>query len=82
MYTQKLHAGSAFPDINVTSPSGETLNLAAIDPDYDWKLVVIYRGRHCPLCTRYLNELENHRQDLNELGVEIDPALKLVGWPE
>jgi protein-disulfide isomerase len=28
-----------------------------IGPTNDWQMVVVYRGRHCPLCRRYLAEL-------------------------
>ena len=70
MYTNKLHAGAAFPKVVATLLSGEEVNLAEIESDADWKLVIVYRGKHCPLCTRYLNELENYVEELRGLGVE------------
>lgn len=76
MYTQKLHAGSPFPAINATLLNGDVITLSDIDSNtnLDWKLVVIYRGKHCPLCTKYLNELENHAAALRDLGVDIIAA--------
>jgi len=71
MYTNKLHAGSAFPTIKASLLSGETVDLAAPNGGADWKLVVVYRGKHCPLCTRYLNELETHVQALKDCGVDV-----------
>lgn len=70
MYTNKLHAGSQFPDIRATLLSGESVVLAEPGNGADWKLVIVYRGRHCPLCTRYLNELEGHINDLKAIGVD------------
>ncbi len=71
MYTNKLHAGAKFPEITATLLNGEHVRLSQPNGDKDWKLVVVYRGRHCPLCTKYLNELEQHVQTLNEAGVDI-----------
>ncbi len=71
MYTQKLHAGDPFPEVKATLLTGEHINLAETRDGGDWKMIVVYRGQHCPLCTKYLNELETHREAFRELGVEI-----------
>ncbi|WP_020209915.1 peroxiredoxin-like family protein [Gilvimarinus chinensis] len=71
MYTQKLHAGSEFPALQVKNLAGDTVNLASTDSDSDWKMVVVYRGKHCPICTKYLNELETYVSDLKKLGVDL-----------
>ncbi|WP_053979991.1 redoxin domain-containing protein [Marinagarivorans algicola] len=71
MLSQKLSAGSVFPSIDVTLLSGESVNLSQRDNTAHWKLVVVYRGQHCPLCTQYLNELEQHVNVLRDTGVEI-----------
>ncbi len=68
--TIKRHPGSAFPQISVPF-SKSTITLGKPQPPYDWQLVVVYRGQHCPLCTRYLNELENHLADFHHAGVEV-----------
>jgi len=34
-------------------------------------MVVVYRGRHCPMCTRYLNQLEGFVAELAEIGVDV-----------
>jgi peroxiredoxin len=44
-----------------------------------WQLAVVYRGKHCPLCRRYLGRLEEVKQRFADLGVEI---LLLSGDPE
>lgn len=64
-------AGSQFPEIIVNQQDQTPVYLDVISEDMDWKMVVVYRGKHCPLCTKYLNELENHKQRLQNLGVEL-----------
>jgi len=71
MYTDKLHAGSTFPELNATLFSGEQVSLGKPQNGADWQLVVVYRGRHCPLCTKYLNQLEGYKEALLATGVDL-----------
>lgn len=71
MNTTKVQAGSQFPDIVVNNIEAQSRNLAQPENGHDWMMVVVYRGRHCPMCTRYLNELENYRQELADIGVDL-----------
>ncbi len=71
MFSNKLRAGTPFPTITATLPSGEVVDVAIPDDGTDWKLVLIYRGRHCPICTRYLNELEGYIQPLRDIGISV-----------
>lgn len=70
-YTPKLHAGSIFPTIDVTTLDGDTVTLGKPQGSATWQLVVIYRGQHCPLCSKYLNELKQYREQLESIGVDI-----------
>ena len=70
-YAQKLQAGITFPDISVTMLNGETKSLGTPENGHDWKLVVVYRGKHCPICTKYLNQLETIKTSFAEAGVDI-----------
>jgi len=70
-YTQKLHPGSIFPNLSATLESGEEVVLGTPQHGADWRLVLVYRGRHCPLCTKYLNQLADFKQALLEVGVDI-----------
>ncbi|MDO6708535.1 MULTISPECIES: peroxiredoxin-like family protein [unclassified Photobacterium] len=66
--------GTPFPSIPVQLRSGQSISLGTPAQGADWRLVVIYRGKHCPLCTRYLNQLETLKADLAEIGVDIIAA--------
>ncbi|CAN6960684.1 Thioredoxin peroxidase [Psychrobacter okhotskensis] len=69
--TQKLRAGSQFPDIQVPMLDGEMKTLGKPENGHDWKLVVVYRGKHCPICTKYLNQLETVKSSFADAGVDI-----------
>lgn len=73
-YTQKLHAGSAFPNITLPTLNGNTVTLGQTQGLATWQLVVIYRGQHCPLCSKYLNELNQYSEQLANIGVDIVAA--------
>ena len=71
MKPNKIEAGSKFPEIRALSMDGTTIDLNQRTAGTDWKMVVVYRGKHCPLCTRYLNDLEALKEKLNDINVEI-----------
>lgn len=57
MHANKPKPGQPFPMVVVPQVGGGSLELGARSSQGNWKLLVVYRGRHCPICTRYLNEL-------------------------
>lgn len=70
MKTQKLHAGAEFPALQAYD--GENfIDISKPTGDADWKLIVVYRGRHCPLCTKFLNNLAGFRQRLLDTGIDL-----------
>lgn len=71
MSALKLEAGAAFPAISVPRIGGGSLELGTPADGYDWKLVVVYRGKHCPICTRYLQTLNQALPELNALGIDV-----------
>lgn len=66
-----MTAGSTFPDITVRMLGGGTTNLSATSNDSNWKLVLVYRGKHCPLCAKQLAELKDHMADFTAAGVDV-----------
>ena len=71
MKTQKLHAGADFPALTVTDPNDALIDISKPTGDADWQIVVVYRGRHCPLCTKFINGLAGYRQRLLDIGIDI-----------
>lgn len=71
MNSTKLTTGKLFPKIEVPLLDGTQVKLGKSQGVADWQLVVVYRGKHCPLCTRYLNLLEEHISALAEIRVSV-----------
>ena len=71
MKPSKIEAGSQFPEIKAQSLDGESVALDQRTNGADWKMVVVYRGKHCPLCTKYLNQLETFKEELENINVDI-----------
>jgi peroxiredoxin len=69
--TNKLKAGSIFPKLKVAKVGGEEVRLGIPQGSNDWQLVVVYRGKHCPLCTRYLTQLESIKERLYNIGIDL-----------
>lgn len=71
MTTEKQKAGAVFPTMTVPRLGGGSLVLGQPENGHDWQLIVVYRGKHCPLCTSYLRDLDTHLADFNALGVDV-----------
>lgn len=71
MYQKKLEAGSIFPKLFAKDIENKNTDISKPSNGADWKMIIVYRGKHCPLCTKYLNNLEKHVQKLRELGVDL-----------
>lgn len=71
MPSLKTLAGASFPAIRVAKLGGGELMLGAPQGGRDWQIVVVYRGQHCPMCTRYLQELELLLPEFHALGVDV-----------
>ena len=70
-HSSKLKAGKAFPSITATLLDGTQIDLGKAYGGADWHMLVVYRGVHCPLCTRYLNLLEEKKSALADIGVSV-----------
>lgn len=86
--TSKLAAGTAFPDIAVPMLGGGALSPSRGER---WRLLVVYRGKHCPLCVRYLSTLDGllaefAEQQIDVMAISADPEAKAAaqvaehGW--
>ena len=57
------------PALDVDTLSG-TWSLAEQTPE-NFTLVVFYRGLHCPICSKYIAELDKLSGDFAEIGVSV-----------
>jgi peroxiredoxin len=53
---EKLGAGALVPAIALDKVGGGKVTIGG--PRDHWQLVVVYRGKHCPICKRYLTGLK------------------------
>lgn len=74
MQNQILKAGQTFPDIKVKTEDGREQALVDVHnkaTTAKWTLVTVYRGQHCPICLKYLNELNLFTGRFNALDIEL-----------
>lgn len=69
--TKKLAAGAAFPKITVPLVTGGEITIGGASDTGRWTLVVVYRGRHCPLCVKYLATLQEMAEAFAGEGTDI-----------
>lgn len=58
------------PALNLPLTTGERFVLGA-EPGERFDLVVFYRGLHCPICAKYLMELERLVPEFEKRGVKV-----------
>jgi len=68
MTSTKMAAGATFPDRGWPVVAGDPIRLAQ---EHGWRLLVVYRGKHCPICKVYLNALEGLREEWEQAGVSV-----------
>ncbi len=69
--THKLVPGTKLPDVSVPQFGGGSLQLNTPSEGKDWRLIVVYRGKHCGVCTLYLQDLKGLVEELGTEGVEV-----------
>ena len=77
--TQKLAAGSAFPAMSWPTTGSGRVDVAGA---WGWRMLVVYRGKHCPLCKKYFASLDSLLDSFKAAGVNVaavsaDPKEKL-----
>jgi len=72
--------GTTFPDIQVsTRDANETSLIPRINDVGDnednenatWYAVFVYRGRHCPICAKFLNELQQKLERFKKINTKV-----------
>jgi peroxiredoxin len=69
--TNQLKSGERLPEVTVPHLGGGDLRLGRPVDDHPWQMVVVYRGKHCPICKTYLAELERMAPEFAKAGVGI-----------
>ncbi|GAB5468973.1 MAG: peroxiredoxin-like family protein [Rhodospirillales bacterium] len=64
----KPAAGGTMPNITLKTLDGDEVGTGG---NGKWRLLVVYRGKHCPLCKSYLGRLEEVKERFTEQGTEI-----------
>ncbi|MCG3268281.1 redoxin domain-containing protein [Yoonia sp. I 8.24] len=69
MPTPKPTAGSTLAPMSFSKLGGGTLTVG--DPRENWTLFIVYRGKHCGRCKKYLNTLNDMRGAWADAGFDI-----------
>ncbi|MCJ7872411.1 redoxin domain-containing protein [Phaeobacter sp. J2-8] len=84
MPTPKPVAGQILPQMSFPRLGGGDITVGGSGDSTtgeNWTLLVVYRGKHCPRCKKYLNILNEMRQSWYDAGFDIavvsaDPKAK------
>lgn len=71
MTSQKFTPGTPCPDIQVPLLAGGMHRISRITTEGNWKLIVFYRGLHCPFCMTYIKELDKMSEIFLQSKVEV-----------
>lgn len=66
--TSRPAVGEKFVPVTLPSVGGGELTLGG---DGRWQVIVVYRGKHCPICKTYLKGFEELKAGYEEAGIEI-----------
>lgn len=69
MPTPKPVAGSILQPISFPQVDGGTMTIGG--EKENWTLFVVYRGKHCPRCKKYLNILNQMRKQWHDAGFDV-----------
>lgn len=69
MPTPKPVAGTVLEPMSFSRIGGGDLTIGGVREN--WTLLVVYRGRHCPRCKKYLGILDGMRAQWTEAGFDI-----------
>jgi peroxiredoxin len=71
MSNTSLKPADIMPSLVVRDVDENKVDLVDRVSDSPWKMIVVYRGQHCPKCTAQLNELAKVHKDFKDAGVEV-----------
>jgi peroxiredoxin len=62
--------GQVAPALSLPTLKDDTFDLHKQSPE-KFTIIVFYRGKHCPICLQYLQEIEEQHESLKQSGMEI-----------
>lgn len=68
MRQTKIEAGEPFPLLDWLSVVGDRIGPVHAS---GWRLLIVYRGRHCPLCKQYLKGLDEMLDEFREAQIPV-----------
>lgn len=68
---KKLQAGAIIPNFTLPTVSGGEVRIGGSGA---WQMLVVYRGKHCPLCKRYLKTLDGLLDEFHAIGTDVIAA--------
>lgn len=68
MHAKKLKAGAEFPSFTLPRVGGGEIKTGG---GGGWKVLVVYRGKHCPICRTYLKTLNGLLDDYRAADIDV-----------
>lgn len=65
-----LKPGDVTPDLDLPLTIDARFKLSDQSPE-NFTMLVFYRGKHCPICKKYLTELGHRLDDFTERGINV-----------
>ena len=65
-----LKPGDTAPDIDLPLTIDARFKLSDQSPE-QFTMLVFYRGKHCPICKRYLTEIGSRLREITDRGVNV-----------
>ena len=67
---KNLKPGQEVPELIVKTTKGMKWDLRDNEPE-NFTMLIVYRGIHCPVCKKYLEELNTKIEDFRDKGVNV-----------
>ncbi|MGR3465704.1 peroxiredoxin-like family protein [Limimaricola sp.] len=85
--TGKPTPDATLPEITLPRLGGGEITLGKPLEGRDWQMVVVYRGKHCPICHKYVEGLEGLLSQYHDSGIDVvlvsgDPEDKAKAFAE
>lgn len=68
MDLKKMAAGEKFPALRWNAVAGDRVDPAK---GSGWRVLIVYRGKHCPLCKTYLNTLDQMLEEFQAANIAV-----------